>query len=333
MLCLFFGSLQCYLSLPLGYVYQWGHYVYYPAPYILLPPPINSYAECCCCYEYETEQVSQENLKASKEVSFSETTIQITSKANLPRKPKTKFTATLTTKSKPDASRSSTIGSLRKSTIRSTKALATTTTALVSEISHESTITSEAELTTKSTTKAAETTIITTESTITTAKSTTKTTESTTESTTGSTTKATEATTEPSAESTTKTTESTTEPVTESTTKSTESTTESTIKNTTKETETTTETTEPVLDFTENNFTLTTDDGNEYVSERPTGASTESNVEDNHTLITAPEMESTTASYSLITSDLTTQFSVDVSTQYEEMTQSEDLEIPDVEPQ
>ncbi|KDR10887.1 hypothetical protein L798_15359 [Zootermopsis nevadensis] len=310
MLCLFFGSLQCYLSLPLGYVYQWGHYVYYPAPYILLPPPINSYAECCCCYEYETEQVFQENLKASKEVSFSETTIQITSKANLPRKPKTKFTATLTTKSKPDASRSSTIGSLRKSTIRSTTK-ATTTTALVSEISHESTIKSEAELTTKSTTKAAETT--------------TKTTESTTESTTGSTTKATEA--------TTKTTESTTESTTGSTTKATEATTKSTIKYTTKETETTTETTEPVLDFTENNFTLTTDDGNEYVSERPTGASTESNVEDNHTLITAPEMESTTASYSLITSDLTTQFSVDVSTQYEEMTQSEDLEIPDVEPQ
>lgn len=57
MLCIMFGFLQGYFSLPQGYPYQWGGYVYYPAPYIPLHPPIYSYPETCCCFDYEIETV------------------------------------------------------------------------------------------------------------------------------------------------------------------------------------------------------------------------------------------------------------------------------------
>jgi hypothetical protein len=55
-----FGFLQGYFSLPQGYPYQWGSYVYYPAPYIPPHLPMYSYPESCCCYGYEIETVLSE---------------------------------------------------------------------------------------------------------------------------------------------------------------------------------------------------------------------------------------------------------------------------------
>jgi hypothetical protein len=55
------GFLQGYFSLPQGYPYQWGGYVYYPAPYISPYPPMYSYPESCCCFDYGIETVFSEN--------------------------------------------------------------------------------------------------------------------------------------------------------------------------------------------------------------------------------------------------------------------------------
>jgi len=60
MLCIMFGFLQGYFSLPQGYPYQWGGYVYYPAPYIPLHPPMYSYPETCFCFDCKIETVFSE---------------------------------------------------------------------------------------------------------------------------------------------------------------------------------------------------------------------------------------------------------------------------------
>lgn len=55
-----FGFLEGYFSLPQGYPYQWGGYVYYPAPYIPPYPVMHSYPESCCCFDYGIETVFSE---------------------------------------------------------------------------------------------------------------------------------------------------------------------------------------------------------------------------------------------------------------------------------
>jgi hypothetical protein len=60
MLYILFGFLQGYFSLPQGYPYQWGGYVYYPAPYIPPYPLMHSYPESCCCFDYGIETVFSE---------------------------------------------------------------------------------------------------------------------------------------------------------------------------------------------------------------------------------------------------------------------------------
>lgn len=87
MLCITFGFLQGYFSLPQGYPYHWGGYVYYPAPYIPPHPPMYSYPESCCCFGYEIETVISEI--PNQELSGDEDTIpeivaQMTSTADHP---------------------------------------------------------------------------------------------------------------------------------------------------------------------------------------------------------------------------------------------------------
>ena len=87
MLCIVFGILQGYFSLPQGYPYQWGGYVYYPAPYIPPHSPMYSYPESCCCFGYEIEtvfpKVSNQKISGDRNT-MPEIVAQITSKADHP---------------------------------------------------------------------------------------------------------------------------------------------------------------------------------------------------------------------------------------------------------
>jgi hypothetical protein len=80
-----FGFIQGYFSLPQGYPYQWGGYVYYPAPYIPPHPPMYSYPESCCCFVYEIEtgfpEISNQEISGNGDI-MPEIVDQITLKAD-----------------------------------------------------------------------------------------------------------------------------------------------------------------------------------------------------------------------------------------------------------
>jgi Predicted solute binding protein len=192
-LCIMLGFLQGYFSLPQGYPYQWGDYVYYPVPYIPPQLPVYSYPVSCCCVGYETETDFSEN--ADQEITedgdtIPEKTTQMASTTGHPTT--TPTTISQLTKEQTQQSNTESTVTLTESKTESSK-LMTETTAESTIKMTESTQGSTTEPTTNESVSPTETAKQTPE---TTDGSTTKSSESTAESTDISTKKATESTTQ-----------------------------------------------------------------------------------------------------------------------------------------
>jgi hypothetical protein len=160
MLCTVFGVIQGYFSLPQGYPYQWGGYVYYPAPYIPPYPPVYSYPDSCCCYDYEIEPVSFEISHpeiSADEVAVSEIAAQMTSTVDHPTTTKSttaQLTARLRAETNTGISEKENYRFLQQTTIQSTTELRNEPkTISIPEISAELSTKSASESTTQSKTE------------------------------------------------------------------------------------------------------------------------------------------------------------------------------------